>query len=470
MSWWYDLAKLFWRYGLAPQRTQRLMKSTVGRFLTMYDSPVFPFGDLSEAVERVGLVDFTAASGEDVLRREGVMGERFAREIIQASTRVNYAQNLGGIHGLETMVCMATDGAMAVEGGNWRIFDKMVERSGAKMRLGRRVVAVERDEDGKYSISTRAGVGDGNVMEIEAEPAEQQDKAAEEDERFDTIILATPNQFSNITFNPPLTHKPDHIPYVTLHVTLFTTPHRLSPEFFNLDDSATVADVPEMVITTLPEGVDLDASKRGKDGVGPAGFWSVNLLRTINPSPLALTTDEKPERSTTCEQCAGQTQYLYKVFSPERLSGEWVEKLLGLADTTPTTSAQSKTPEDTDEIRERYRGEEKDTISRLGKSDITWFHEKEWQSYPYELPRVTFERIRLDYGGGGGEKAASVRGGQGVWYTSGIESFISTMETSALMGKNVAALIVDELLAAAVSKQSAATASNVELDTDMEEL
>ena len=32
---------------------------------------------------------------------------------------------------------------------------------------------------------------------------------------------------------------------------------------------------------------------------------------------------------------------------------------------------------------------------------------------------------------------------EGLWYTSGIERFISTMETSALMGKNVARLVVD---------------------------
>ena len=30
-----------------------------------------------------------------------------------------------------------------------------------------------------------------------------------------------------------------------------------------------------------------------------------------------------------------------------------------------------------------------------------------------------------------------------MWYTSGIESFISTMETSSLMGMNVARLVVD---------------------------
>jgi prenylcysteine oxidase / farnesylcysteine lyase len=35
---------------------------------------------------------------------------------------------------------------------------------------------------------------------------------------------------------------------------------------------------------------------------------------------------------------------------------------------------------------------------------------------------------------------------RGFYYTSGIESFISTMETSALMGMNVAQLIIDDYL------------------------
>ena len=64
----------------------------------------------------------------------------------------------------------------------------------------------------------------------------------------------------------------------------------------------------------------------------------------------------------------------------------------------------------------------------MNEKDVTWMYRKVWNSYPYELPRVTFESLKLD---------------EGLWYTSGIESFISTMETSALMGKNVARLVVD---------------------------
>lgn len=36
----------------------------------------------------------------------------------------------------------------------------------------------------------------------------------------------------------------------------------------------------------------------------------------------------------------------------------------------------------------------------------------------------------------------------GLYYTSGMESFISTMETNALMGMNVAKLIVNDMLGA----------------------
>ena len=108
-SWW-DIAKLLWRYGLAPIRTDRLMKSTVGRFLSMYEEPIFPFSSLNWAAARVGLVDWTAETGRQVLKKNGI-GDKFAREIIQASTRVNYGQNLVGIHGLED------DG---LHGNGWR--------------------------------------------------------------------------------------------------------------------------------------------------------------------------------------------------------------------------------------------------------------------------------------------------------------------------------------------------------------
>ena len=110
-SGWWTTAKILWKYGLAPIRTQQLMKMTVGAFLKMYDEPHFPFKDLSQTAYDVGLTEATAATGEQFLQTNGILGS-FGTDIIQASTRVNYAQNIDQIHGLESMVCMATDGAM----------------------------------------------------------------------------------------------------------------------------------------------------------------------------------------------------------------------------------------------------------------------------------------------------------------------------------------------------------------------
>ncbi len=73
--------------------------------------------------------------------------------------------------------------------------------------------------------------------------------------------------------------------------------------------------------------------------------------------------------------------------------------------------------------------EDLSTLVDFPTDEITWYLPHMFHSYPYELPRVTFEELEL---------------ARGLYYTSGIESFISTMETSALMGRNVAQLVLDD--------------------------
>lgn len=74
-------------------------------------------------------------------------------------------------------------------------------------------------------------------------------------------------------------------------------------------------------------------------------------------------------------------------------------------------------------------------------SPITWYHPHVFYSYPKALPRVTFQDPVI---------------GPGLYYTSGMESFISTMETNALMGKNVARLLIDDILNAASTSEKGA--------------
>ena len=367
-NYWWMVAKLFWKYGWAPLRLQKVIKETVGQFLKMYETPHFPFRSLHQVAYDLNLSAAIAATGESFLAEHSI-DPPFSTELIQASTRVNYAQNLGLIHGLETMVCMSTDGAMAIQGGNWQIFDGMLTAAGAHVRLGEKVSRVHRNDHGTYSIVSSA------IDSTSAAGRQQTDS-------FDTVILAAPLQFSDIKISPSLPNPPDAIPYVKLQVTLFASPHLLSPAAFDLSDDTPV---PQVILTTLPPDVDLGSSE---DGVGPTGFFSLSTLGTVtNPS------SNLPA-----------TEFLYKVFSPEPLTSAFLSSVLGFPDP---------------------HGD----LSSIAKQDISWLYEKTWHSYPYLYPRVTFDEPQLD---------------ADLWYTSGIESFISTMETSSLMGMNVARLVVDD--------------------------
>jgi prenylcysteine oxidase/farnesylcysteine lyase len=357
---WWDKAKLFYKYGLSPLRTLNLMKATVGKFLKMYDEPVFPFASLTQAAQDVGLLAVTSATGEAFLR-ENSISTLFAREIIQASTRVNYAQNIDNFHGLETMVCMAATGAMSVEGGNWQIFANMVASAKASIMLETEVTRIEKSKDGSFKLTSKSLSPELDSLTLTS--------------HFDEVILAAPYQFSNIDLDSISFRKPDNIPYVKLHVTLFTSPHLLSPIHFGLLPDKPV---PQAIITTLPP----DEHPPHNATVGSPGFYSISLLQDLmNPH-------------------TGAIEYAYKIFSPAPPTNEFLSSLIGV----------------------------KTEDGEISESDITWLYRKVWHSYPYEYPRDSFEDVKLS---------------DGLWYTSGIERFISTMETSALMGKNVARLVVD---------------------------
>ncbi|KAL5000203.1 Prenylcysteine lyase-domain-containing protein [Aspergillus recurvatus] len=371
-SWW-NIAKLLWRYGLAPVRAQNLMKNTVNKFLQLYNEPLFPFKSLTAAAASVGLLDATSTTGATFLEKNNVSPE-FSRELVQASTRVNYGQNLPLIHGLESMVCLATDGAVAVEGGNWRIFDGMLKSAQANVQLNHTVTSIIRNKDNTVTLNFKNG------------QSIKQQKAG-----FDEVVIAGPYQYSGINISPAPEHTPDSIPFHTLHVTLFSSPHRLSSRYFNLKNPSDIT--PETILTTLPSGTDIGNSE---EGVGPAGFWSISTLRTVKAPPTS-NSPEDPKSETK--------QYVYKIFSPTRPNEAFIRDILGL---------------------EQPKIKKAGYITDLPKEDISWSYEKIWHPYPFLYPRVTFENSLL---------------APGIWYTGGIESFISTMETSALMGKNVAALM-----------------------------
>lgn len=190
------------------------------------------------------------------------------------------------------MVCMAIEGAQQIEGGNWQIFDNMVTASNATALLNTTVSAIKKRK-GKYSIKTSTTNSLG--------------KATANEESYDTVVLAAPLQYSNISIEKGLLKiTPDEIPYVTLHVTLFTSTQKLNPLFFNVTPGS---DMPNTILTTLPPGEEVPPKQ--DEGVGPAGFFSISTLRQlVNPETL-------------------EKEYLYKIFSPKKLTSEFLSGLLG---------------------------------------------------------------------------------------------------------------------------------------------
>ncbi|KAI1940086.1 hypothetical protein LOZ66_002521 [Ophidiomyces ophidiicola] len=373
---WWNIFHLLWKYGWAPMRTQSVMTSTVDKFLKMYKWPYFPWKSISAVAMSTGLSEATWTTGTEFLK-DNHISEEFGREIIQASTRVNYGQNLPLIHGLETMVCMATDGAKSVEGGNWQIFRGMIDASKADLKLNTTVEEVHRNDDNTYTLVSQERTENGTQLNT-----------------FDHVIIASPLQFTDITMFPPLDQVPNSVSYVELHVTLIASPHKISPRFFRLPGNKDP--VPEVILTTLPEGLDLGARR---DGVGPAGFWSISTIMKARPPASSPTSPD---------------HYVYKVFSPQALSSQFLTDLFGVPEI---------------DLYDKNASSSASGIGPFAASEISWLYQKKWNSYPYLYPRVTFEDIKL---------------APNLWYTSSIENFISTMETSSLAGMNVAALIMSE--------------------------
>lgn len=356
------------------------MKRTVATFLKLYEEPYFPFRSLSTRAFELDLAKITGVTGQQFLADNGISPE-FAADIVQAATRVNYASNLDTIHGLDTMVSMAPEGAKSVLGGNWRIFDHMVAASGAHLSLNTSVSSIALGTKPgakypKYLVTTSSVYG-----------STQQAGVA-----FDNVVLATPYQFAGIKApSDVLQATIDEIPYVKLHVTLFASPFAISPEFLGL---APGSKVPTTVLTTYAPDAN---GTSGAEGAGKAGFFSISTLRTItNPR-------------------TGRDEVLYKIFSPVEVTPAFLSRLLGVEvpDTFTTDAATADAGED------------------AVVEPVSWYYPHVFHSYPKALPRVTFQDPIV---------------GDGVYYTSGMECFISTMETNALMGKNVARLIVDAAL------------------------
>lgn len=278
-GWWGKIwtgVAAFRRYGaLSPFRQGRATTALLRKFKRLYDPAWLAdrgaLPSIEEFARTVELgVELTSEKGVDWARGEK-LSDRWISEMIEPSTRVNvspavvwtscsrryhaltppqYASDLDVIHALGASVSLATDDAVAVEGGNWRIFDAFLNDAKADVRLNTVVKDIELEGD-QFRVVTDTT-----------------------DEVYDQVFFAAPWASSPISRSLEK-HFDEKIPaqeYIHLHTTFATTKtDHPDPAYFGFADGAKI---PSHVFTT--------GWTAREEGTPPPPFQSISYQRTIN--------------------------------------------------------------------------------------------------------------------------------------------------------------------------------------------
>lgn len=291
---WFDNIKMLWRYGYSSLRkAPKVVDALVETIKELYTPSIRTWTSIRNLADATKWLPITSQTAAEYMTGQGI-GELFIHELQEAMTRVNYGQNVDEIHALMGSVSMATDGAVGVEGGNYKIFENFLKSSGASVHLNTKVTGLRKTSTDSASPKWLVSVASDS-------------SSAPEIPAYDHVILAAPFASSQITIlgSPASTtlNQPP-VEYVHLHVTLVTTTApSFSPAYFGLKEGASV---PAMILTTW------DAVRHYGDAVAKPEFNSINYLNKVKDL-----------------ETHGGDEWAVKIFSSERVSDEWLGKLFG---------------------------------------------------------------------------------------------------------------------------------------------
>ncbi|GMK54379.1 hypothetical protein CspeluHIS016_0109650 [Cutaneotrichosporon spelunceum] len=284
-SGWWDTIAALRRYGaLSPMRQRSAVGALVKKFSRLYDprwlanrGSVANVDEFAESADLGG--SLTSRKGEDWARNVVKAGRRWVDEIMEASTRVNYCADMTEIHALGAAVSLASGGASAIAGGNFRLFEAMLKHSRADVRLQTAVDTIE-PHPGGFRVTSN---GSHTV------------------EDYNEVFFAAPWHSSPVSKNIS-SHFTQPIPkqrYVRLHVTMLATtaPHADPLYFFGSPDDA----VPGTILTT-------GATVRAKPGAARPEFQSISYHG---------------------ETYEGSGEWVVKVFSKAELSNDLLADIFG---------------------------------------------------------------------------------------------------------------------------------------------
>ncbi|KAF9433421.1 hypothetical protein BGZ76_009479 [Entomortierella beljakovae] len=244
------------RWGLAPIKMQRLLKKTINDLLESYHSTE-TFHSISDFAQSFKLDGVASFLSHNFLEDNGISA-KYRSEVVEVATRVNYGSNLDDIHALGALVTLAAEKAMQVEGGNFQIFEGMVYRSKANVKLNTKIARIHRIAPKFEGAEPRFEVTTVNGHK----------------EIFDTIVIAAPIESTGIKFDfevPPL-HE---VKYRTIYATFVRG--RVNPAYFG----ASTKNFPAHILTTNhdAEFTSLSIQTKLKNGE--------TITKIFSPEPIS---------------------------------------------------------------------------------------------------------------------------------------------------------------------------------------
>ncbi|KAF1992818.1 hypothetical protein P154DRAFT_583420 [Amniculicola lignicola CBS 123094] len=286
---WRHLPLLIARHGMSTWRFHQVLASTSRSWKIL--GVLHPFDNFSQALRDADLGDDIVFRSADNYLRELGISQKFLSEVVEPCTRARFSQNLQSVSALSALMATRRAKGVSVSGGNSRLIERMIDLSGADLRLNSTVVEIRNGDTRRYQLSVAL-----------MSPADPPTMAHTE---YDIIILALPIHDENINLSIPGRSSktfPALQSFAESHVTHFSTSRTISPTFFY---SSVNTSIPDDLLTTAHSSNILST------GRSDVCFYSRPCLRD----------DE-------CDQCQDDNN-MYRVISRTLLSEIDLARLIG---------------------------------------------------------------------------------------------------------------------------------------------
>ena len=287
---WTDWARYAWRYGFSVNHLRKWVSEKLPLFQRLLGRGETANHNIPGDIEDLGLTAELKSDAWSFL--QNLTSPEFLRETVQATTRAWFGQNLDTMHGLAALAAMnpaATDSLM--NGRNLKLIERLVKLSDVDLQVNSTVTKIQRSPARKYRLTVKT-------------PSHHHDQSPSNTEEadYDAIIIAAPLQMAKIEFDIHIRIAASFPrPYISRHVTHFTTPDTLSPTYFNLSTSSSI----------------------------PSKIYATTTTSSTNIPPPSFFSIEHSLASLGLDGCIAQSENMYKVVTASHLLDTTILKLLG---------------------------------------------------------------------------------------------------------------------------------------------